>query len=159
VYTVQVRYINIIYIFQEGIGKQDDLQTQDQTAIEDVKKPNLDNDHCLKNGGYYAVFYTLPKLEYYWGKIVKTFSESPEEPNHSVECEFLTKKNLSSDKKQWTWVEKTKSNSKSKIEIPIVDCKYVFYGPVKANYNKGLFKFNDEEVSRYLEEIMAKKSP
>lgn len=80
-------------------------------------------------GKYYAVYYTEPRTVYYWGKITKTF----------VEIDCLRKKNLSSDPKKWTWIERIKDK-----DIVIVDTEYIFYGPEVPVVMRNIMRFPDE---------------
>ena len=82
---------------------------------------------------------------YFWGKVIKTFSNDIKEEVSEVEIEFLTKKDIGSDPKTWTWIERS-----HKKDIQTVDAKYIFYGPAEPNITKGKFIFPDEAATSCL---------
>ena len=99
----------------------------------------------------YAVYYTEPRVIYYWGKIVKTFADDDDSPVNKVEIDCLQKKNISSDPKEWTWTERN-----TKKDIDVVDKEYIFYGPVVPMIMKNIFRFPDEMAFACLKAIEKK---
>ncbi|KAK8371954.1 hypothetical protein O3P69_016297 [Scylla paramamosain] len=86
--------------------------------------PKLSDDSVNK---YYAVFYTDPKLKYYWGKVTKTFTNDDDDDDiEKVEVDFLQQKAFGSNPHDWTWCERPVK------DIEVLESQYIFYGPGMA---------------------------
>ena len=96
-------------------------------------------------GRYFAVYYNKP-ASYYWGKLVKTFSEDPDSANESAEFQFLHKKKLSTAPSEITWEE-------PKVpDMSIVSAEFVFYGPedpIETPQKTFKFAGEDDVVLRF----------
>ncbi len=95
--------------------------------------PKLSDDSVNK---YYAVFYTDPKLKYYWGKVTKTFTNDDDDDDiEKVEVDFLQQKAFGSNPHDWTWCERPVK------DIEVLESQYIFYGPVLPEIKKRSFHF------------------
>ena len=95
---------------------------------------------------YVAVYFSHPKPHYFWGKIVKLFSNDEEADVTQVEVEFLKKK-ISSDPSAWTWAEKAIK------EALIVETKFIVFGPLLPDVKKNVFLFPDVLAMASLQEF------
>ena len=59
---------------------------------------------------YVAVYYSDPKLQYYWGRITHVFSNDPETKNDQVKVDFLKKRTYTTDPEDWEWEDKKKQS-------------------------------------------------
>ena len=82
--------------------------------------------------------------------IIKKFADDDDSEVNKVEVEFLKQQSLSSDVTKWTWRPKIFSK-KSTTEV--VDVHFIFYGPVKPDYDKGVLKFPDSRMANHLANI------
>ena len=87
-------------------------------------------------GKYVAVFYTEPKLKYYWGKVLL----ADDDHNKDLNISFLKQKAIGSNPMDWTWWEPPNP------EIQSIDQKYVLFGPVSPTINRSVFKSPDSEA-------------
>lgn len=99
-------------------------------------KPQLSEESI---GKYFVIYYTEP-LTYYWGKVTKVFSENEDGEVTRVEVDFLKKKTITSDPKDWSWVERAVK------EIGIVPTDYIFYGSENLRVTMCTMYFPDETV-------------
>ena len=74
--------------------------TQQKITTKEAKleMPKLTRE---SEGKYFAVYYTEPRVTYYWGKVLRTFSIEEGEVSE-VELNFLKKKTIGSDPKDWS---------------------------------------------------------
>lgn len=97
---------------------------------------------------YYAVIYTAPKKQYYWGKVTKVFSDDEEFAVNRVEMTFLHRKTLSSmpEKITWQWL--------SVEDKHMVDVEYIFMGPCSPDIlKKGGYKFDDVKANKIMKNM------
>ena len=98
-----------------------------------------------------AVFYTESKVTYYWGKVLKTFSNDVDDDVNKVEFQFMQRSVLSSDTSQWKWT--------FPATVP-TECVFVFYGPELPDIGKNVFTFPDGKMkriwSKWLEYLLQK---
>ena len=124
------------------IGLEDILYSDpeiDEAAFEPIPRPEPEPIEILDSdvGKFYAVLYTEPNKVYYWGQLLRTFSEDEDAPNTQFEFNFMRKKCLSSDPRNWTWVF-PKQQDKS-----IVPSTAVFRGPEEPKMTKDYYTFDD----------------
>ena len=139
---------DVSFTFNEDeseLEREEEIQAKKATPAD---TPIITDDAV---GKYYAVYYTEPRVIYYWGKIVKTFADDDDSPVNKVEIDCLQKKNISSDPKEWTWTERN-----TKKDIDVVDKEYIFYGPVVPMIMKNIFRFPDEMAFACLKAIEKK---
>ena len=86
---------------------------------------------------------------YFWGKILKTFADDDGSPVTNAEIHYLQKKNISSNPKEWPWIER----NKDKKDIGIADATYIFCWPEDPPINKGLLRFPDDMAYARLKKI------
>lgn len=98
-------------------------------------------------GKFYAVLYTEPRT-YYWGKLLKLFSDDEDTAVTKAELDFLKRDFISSDVAQQTWKERAVK------DISIVSVLTMFYGPVKPTLNRGSsFQFPDKLAKQKFDEL------
>lgn len=107
-------------------------------------RPTIEDADTYK---YVAVYFSHPKPQYFWGKILKVFSSDEETEVTQVEVDFLQKKAISSDPSAWTWAEKTVK------EVLIIDTKFIVFGPLVPDVKKNIFRFPDVEAMASLREF------
>ena len=113
-------------------------EQQENAGTNHDMMPKLSGDSVNK---YYAVFYTDPKLKYYWGKVTKTFTNDDDEDDiDKVEVDFLHQKAVSRNPRDWTWREKT-----SERHWNIRATVYILW-TVLPEIKKGVFTFSDVEA-------------
>ena len=107
-------------------------------------------------GMLFVVWYTDPKITYYWKKVLKVFSENPETHNNKAKMAFMLKKNISSNlfEVTWKWPKNEEMANKE-----IVDTSTIFFGSCKPEIVKGvIFHFLEEpqvaEAFKYLSAIL-----
>ena len=119
---------------------QTEITTPEETRYE------LPKITCNSEENYFAVYYTEPRVTYYWGRVMRTFSKEEGEVSE-VELNFLKEKTIGSNPKDWSWVERKTS------DVSVVPVQYVFFGPVHPEITKSTFYFPDITVSGYLNKI------
>ncbi|XP_050705474.1 uncharacterized protein LOC126990869 [Eriocheir sinensis] len=107
-------------------------------------RPTIEDADTYK---YVAVYFSHPKPQYFWGKILKVFSSDEETEVTQVEVDFLQKKAISSDPSAWTWAEKTVK------EVLIIDTKFIVFGPLVPDVKKNIFRFPDVQAMASLREF------
>jgi hypothetical protein len=136
---------------QEKLDTSDSDSDTPPKALTTVKDMTLNNilymptikDSCIGSGEFYACYYTQPNT-FYWGQIVKTFSDDPDSPNHSSEVEFLKKgfSSLGKDPKDWCW----KKRDDKRKDIATLKNHFIFYGPLSPRICNGIMFFPDHIV-------------
>lgn len=125
-----------------------EIEAQRSKFIEDrdvTTSVQIDDESINK---YFAVVYTEPKKQHYWGKVTKVFSEDDELPVNKVEMVFLRRKTLSSmpEKITWQWPPVEDKH--------IIDTDYIFMGPCSPDLLKnGSYRFDDVKANDLLKKI------
>ena len=88
-----------------------------QRATNNLKEENI--------GQYYAEYWQKPR-GYYWGKLLKVFSDDPDDA-HSGEFKFLQRKERSTDPSRIFYDWPTQE------DIEIIDAGRCFWGPTKPD--------------------------
>lgn len=129
-------------IMQDDIMQGDIIQDDEGKASEGTTaKPTLCAVDDADVGKYVAVYFSNPKPQYYWGKVIKTFSTDEDTDVTQVEIDFLKKKTISSNPSDWTWTDQKVK------EIIVVDTKFLIYGPVIPDIRKNIFIFPDVQAT------------
>ena len=113
---------------------------QDRPAVETQadERVAIDDDAINK---FFAVYYTEPKKQYYWGKVLKVFSDDEDLPVKSLEMTFVHRKYLSSMPETLTW------HWPAVEDKSIIDEQYVFMGPCRPDLLKnGAYRFDDRKA-------------
>ena len=93
-------------------------------------------------GQYYALYWQKPR-GYYWGKLLKVFSDDPDDDAHSGEFKFLQWKEWSTDPSRIFYDWPTQE------DIELIDAGRCCWGPtqpdvVNIGIGKTLLKFESE---------------
>ncbi|MPC89387.1 hypothetical protein E2C01_084331 [Portunus trituberculatus] len=106
---------------ESGDEHVDEVQASKSTEETDVAASVQIDDESISK--YFAVVYTEPKKQHYWGKLTTVFTEDDKLVVNKIEMVFLRRKTLSSipEKITWDW---------SPVEDRhIVDIDYIFRVP------------------------------
>ena len=117
-----------------------DGKTDQVTLIDSITE-----DSALNK--YVAVYYSDPNPTYYWGKVLKVFSNDEDTAVDKVEVDFLRRNKISSCPSEVDWTHKAVK------EILIVEKRFILYGPVVPEIRGRTFRFPDVQAMAALQKL------
>ena len=121
--TDEESYTNIVYDDSEDASLNNSVdssldahnidtlcKSSDINLMEEKVESALPKLNEASIGKYYAVYYTIPALTYYWGKVLDTFENDPDADVNEAGFDFVKRKKISSDPSQITWTQPIEKN-------------------------------------------------